>query len=134
MEKCFKNPRHVFEDKGLVESLFFSSSFFFLVFLGPHPWHMEVPRLGVKSELQLVAYATAIAMPDPSHICNLHHSSWQRRLLNPPSKAGIEPASSWILVGFVTTEPQRELLLIIYIFYLSLKSPRNDDNTTAAST
>ena len=21
--------------------------FFFLVFLGPHPWHMEVPRLGV---------------------------------------------------------------------------------------
>ena len=25
--------------------------FFFLVFLGPHPWHMEVPRLGVESEL-----------------------------------------------------------------------------------
>ena len=26
---------------------------FFLsfVFLGPHPWHMEVPRLGAKSEL-----------------------------------------------------------------------------------
>ena len=24
--------------------------FFFLVFLGPHPWHMEVPRLGVESE------------------------------------------------------------------------------------
>ena len=21
------------------------------VFLGPHPWHMEVPRLGVESEL-----------------------------------------------------------------------------------
>ena len=26
-------------------------SFFYLVFLGPHLWHMEVPRLGVKSEL-----------------------------------------------------------------------------------
>ena len=25
--------------------------FFFFVFLGPHPWHMEVPRLGVQSEL-----------------------------------------------------------------------------------
>ena len=25
--------------------------FFFLFFLGPHLWHMEVPRLGVKSEL-----------------------------------------------------------------------------------
>ena len=25
--------------------------FFFFCFLGPHPQHMEVPRLGVKSEL-----------------------------------------------------------------------------------
>ena len=29
--------------------------FFFFVFLGPHLWHMEVPRLGVESELQLLA-------------------------------------------------------------------------------
>ena len=36
--------------------------FFFLVFLGPHSWHMEVPRLGVKSELQLPTYAAATAM------------------------------------------------------------------------
>ena len=28
-------------------------------FLGPHPQHMEVPRLGVKSELQLLAYTAA---------------------------------------------------------------------------
>ena len=39
--------------------------FFFLVFLGPHPRHMEVPRLGVKSELQRPAYSTATATPDP---------------------------------------------------------------------
>ena len=25
--------------------------FGFFVILGPHPWHMEVPRLGVQSEL-----------------------------------------------------------------------------------
>ena len=25
--------------------------FFFFVFLGPHPWPMEVPRLGAESEL-----------------------------------------------------------------------------------
>ena len=25
---------------------------FIFGFLGPHPWHMEVPRLGVKLELQ----------------------------------------------------------------------------------
>ena len=29
---------------------------FFLVFLGPHLWHMEAPRLGAKLELQLLAY------------------------------------------------------------------------------
>ena len=44
---------------------------------------MEVPRLGVELELGLLAYATATAMPDPSGICDLHHSSWQRWVLNP---------------------------------------------------
>ena len=33
--------------------------------------HMEVPRLGVESELQLPAYAIATATQDPSHVCNL---------------------------------------------------------------
>ena len=33
----------------------------FLVFLGPHPRHIVVPRLGIELELQLPAYATAIA-------------------------------------------------------------------------
>ena len=61
---------------------------------------MEVPRLGVKSELQLPAYTTATATQDPSHICDLRHSSPQHRILNPLSEAGIETASSWILVGF----------------------------------
>ena len=52
--------------------------FFFFVFLGPHPQHMEVPRLGVdSSELWLSAYTTATAMTDPSGISHLHHSSWQ---------------------------------------------------------
>ena len=57
-----------------------------LLFLRLHPWHMEVPRLGVELELQL-AYATATATRDLSHVCNLHHSSWQRRILNLLSKA-----------------------------------------------
>ena len=29
----------------------FACIFFSFFFLGPYPWHMEVPRLGVKSEL-----------------------------------------------------------------------------------
>ena len=59
-------------------------SFFFL---GPHPWDMEVPRIGVQSELQPLAYARATATQDLSRVWDLHHSSWQRWILNPLSKA-----------------------------------------------
>ena len=48
---------------------------------------MEVPELGVKLELQLVAYTTATAMWDPSLVCDLHHSSWKCLILNPLSEA-----------------------------------------------
>ena len=44
--------------------------------------HMEVPRLRVESELQLVAYATATAIWDLSCVFDLHHSSWQHWILN----------------------------------------------------
>ena len=60
-------------------------SFFFLflfVFLGLQLWPMKIPRLGVKLELQLPAYATAIPTPDLSHVCDLHHSSQQYQILN----------------------------------------------------
>ena len=57
------------------------------VFLGPHLWHMKVPRLGIKSELPLPAYTTAVATPDPSCIWDLHCSLWQHQILNPLSKA-----------------------------------------------
>ena len=50
---------------------------------------MEAPRLGVQSELQLpaIATATAIAMPEPSRVYHVHHSSWQRQILNSLSEA-----------------------------------------------
>ena len=41
--------------------------YFIFVFLGPNPQHVDVPRLGVESELQLLAYTTATATWDPSH-------------------------------------------------------------------
>ena len=50
---------------------------FVFVFLGLHLWHVEVPRLEVKSELQLLASTTATAMQNLSCICNLHHSLWK---------------------------------------------------------
>ena len=70
---------------------------------------MEVPRLGVQSELQLLAYATATATPNLSLVCALHHSSRKYWILNPLIEAGITPTSSWILVGFISAEPQWEL-------------------------
>ena len=60
--------------------------FFFPLLLEACLQHMEVPRLGVELELQLPAYVTAIATPDLSHICDLHHSSWQQWALNPLSE------------------------------------------------
>ena len=46
-------------------SFFLPFSFCLFVFLQSHLRHMEVPKLGVELKLQLLAYATAIAMQDP---------------------------------------------------------------------
>jgi len=71
-----------------IRHLGFSLSFFFFFgFLGLHLQQMEVPRLGGESELQLPAYTTATATQDLSHICDLHHSSWQCQIPNPLNEA-----------------------------------------------
>ena len=62
---------------------FLSSFFLFTATL----WHMEVPELGIKSELQLQAWATATATQDPSRIDDLGCSLQQCPILNPLSKA-----------------------------------------------
>ena len=59
--------------------------FFVFCFLGLHPYHMEVPRWRVESELQLLQLP-ATAKWDSSLICDLHHGSRQHQILNPPSK------------------------------------------------
>ena len=97
---------------------------FFFFFLSSHLQHIEVPRLGVKLEQQLMAYTPATAMQDPSHICNSLHSSRQRHSSTHWGGPGIEPSSSWILLRFITTKPQWELLpqiklnspLLFYLF------------------
>ena len=61
---------------------------------------MEVLRVGVHSEWQLLAYTTATAMQDLSHICDLHRSQQQRQSLNPLSEARdqtrILMGTSWV--------------------------------------
>ena len=100
---------HHIYDLGQVS--FFLSVFLSFVFLGPHLQHMEVPRLGIKSKLQLSATATATVIWDTSHVCNLYHTTAQDNARSPThwARAGIEPTSSWILVRFVSTMPQWEL-------------------------
>ena len=47
---------------------FFFFFFSFFLFLGPQLWHIEIPGLGVRSELKLQVYTTAMATPDPSRV------------------------------------------------------------------
>ena len=67
-------------------------------------------QAGVELELQLLAYTTATARQDPSHICDPHHSSHQHQILNPLSKARDQTHVLMDLVRFVITEPQWELM------------------------
>ena len=69
---------------------------------------MQIPGLGVESELQLPAYTTqqgkiraASVTYTAAHTNADSLTHWVR--------PGIEPATSWLLVGFVSTEPQWEL-------------------------
>ena len=55
-------------------------------FCSPLPFSGSSQARG-KSELQLLAYATATAMRDPGYLRDLHHSSRQCQIFNPVSKA-----------------------------------------------
>ena len=72
---------------GPARSAFCIVFFFFFCFLGLRLQHMEVPRLGVKLELQLLAYTIATATQDLIRVCNLHHRSRQHQILNLLSEA-----------------------------------------------
>ena len=86
-----------------------SSSAASSAFSGPHPRHREVPRPGVGSELWLPACTTAAAVriQAASLTCTPAHGN--TRSLTQRARPEVEPVSSWMLVGFVAAEPQREL-------------------------
>ena len=86
----------------LVSSTFSFLSFFllYLLFLGPHPRHMEVPRSNQNCSCRWCRpQPQQSKIQDTSATCTTAHSNvgsltyWER--------PGIEPASSRILVGFV---------------------------------
>ena len=60
-----------------------SAFFFFFLLLRATPAAYDGSLATAQSELQMLAKA----MPDPSRVCILHHSSQQHQILNPLSKA-----------------------------------------------
>jgi len=90
---------------------------FFFCFLELYLQLMEVPRLGVKLELQLLPYATATAKQHLSCVCNLHHSSWQYQIPNPLSEARDRTCNLMVPSRFVSSVPQWELPFVYVCFY-----------------
>ena len=82
--------------------------FFFSVFRAVPAAYGSSQARG-ESELQLPAYTTVVTVWDLSCICSPHHSSWECRIPDHWARPGIEPTSSWILVGFISAAPQWEL-------------------------
>ena len=77
---------------------------------------MEVLGLQDELELQLPAYTRAIATQDPSRVCNQHHSSQQRRILNPLS---VVRDRTYVLMAAsqISAEPRCELPSYIFESY-----------------
>ena len=53
-------------------------------------------------------------IPDPSHVCALHHSSQQCQIPNPLSEARDQTRILMNPSWFITPQPQRQPLLCIY--------------------
>ena len=126
MKVCFVLQPQAYLVSGEPDFNVFNS----VLFLGSHLQHLEVPRLGVGAELKLLAYATATATPDQSHICHLHRSSWQCWILNPLSEA-----RDWTHVlmdaspGSSATEPQWEFLGVPFLILRFRAMEISDFNT-----
>ena len=106
--RCFYNFSHVVQHIWLFSLLFLFFSFFFF---RAAPQRMEIPRLGVESE------HSCWSTPQPQQRHNNARSEpclqttpqlMATQILN-PLRPGIEPTTSWFLVGFVSAGPRQEL-------------------------
>ena len=81
---------------------------------------MEVPRVGVESELPLPAYAMVIATLDLSHICSLHRSLWHCWILNTRSEAMDQSHILMDTVRFLTWgTPFAHFQIGLFVFLMS---------------
>ena len=94
----------------------FKIFFFFSRFLGLHSWHMQVP-IWVKLELQLLTQTTAIAIWDPSCICDVHHSTQQHCDPQPTEWGqGSNLHPPWILNRFISVSHNGNSTSRIFFF------------------
>ena len=77
--------------------------FFLLFFLELHLWHMEVPKLGVELELQLLVYGQPQQSGIQATSVTYTTARGNAGSLTHLERPGIEHASSWILAGFLTS-------------------------------
>ena len=95
----------------------YSTLFFFFNFLGLHLWHMEIPRLGVKSDLLLPGHSHSHSKgsdPSCSCSCNLQCSCSSTRSLSHCARPGMEPVSQHSRDGTDPVVPQWELHVIYF--------------------
>ena len=85
---------------------------------------MDIPRLGVGLELRLLAYTTITAIHDPSHVCNLHHSSRQCRILNPLSEARVQTLNLLVTsqIHFCCSTTETLVFLLKSYWFIKFKS------------
>ena len=92
-------------------------NFFFLVFLGPHSWHMEVSRCHIGG----------VPIPQPQQ-CPMWTMSDNYTTAHSKSRSliywvrpGIEPpACSWMLVRLISTKPWWKLQNSLFFFFCIL--------------
>ena len=96
---------------------FFFFFFFFPVFLGLHPWHVQVPSYVSNGRCNCWPTPQPQQHQIPAASVTYTTARGNTRPLTHGTKSGLEPVSSWILGGFVTTEPPLELLAQWFLRY-----------------
>ena len=105
--------------RGEPAYLTLSQASYLFFFLGPQLQHMEVPSLGVELEVQLPAYVTATAVPGPSCVFDLHHSSQQCRIINPLREARDQMHNNIMVSSRIRFHAPRWELLFFFFFFLT---------------
>ena len=79
------------------------TTIFLFFFLGLQLWHMEISQVIVESKMQLLAlhHSNVGSEPHLRLICRTT-AQGNTESVTHSARLGIKPASSWILVGFLT--------------------------------